>query len=250
MMMKKIIVLMVYFILVFINLAYGKTLELVTLEYPPYEYTENRKIKGIAVDIVKEAFRRMNQTINITVLPWARAINMIEHSKADAIFTAYKNQQRELFADYSKEVLMYQTMSFFVKKGSPIIFDGNIGSLKNYMFGTVIKVSYGKKFDDAKNNKILDKIVETSSVRQNILMLTHGRIDIWVNNKYGGLFELKKMNLTHKVAELHPEVEKIPSYIAFSKKRKLSVYRDKFDTILAQMKKEGTYDEIIQAFFN
>ncbi len=79
-------VLFAAFMLLGIN-AYSDELKLVTLEFPPYEYSENGEIKGSAVEVVKEAFKRMGQPIKINAYPWARAIKMVEGGEADAIFT-------------------------------------------------------------------------------------------------------------------------------------------------------------------
>ncbi|AZN38223.1 transporter substrate-binding domain-containing protein [Iodobacter ciconiae] len=221
------------------------TLELVTLQYPPYQYEENGQIKGLVVDIVKEVFRRMQQPVNITLMPWTRSIKMIEDGTADAVFTAYKTADREVFADYSKEVLMPQAVSFFVLSESNIKFDGDLQKLANYSFGVVNKISYGDVFDSAVKNKIIKMPDITYTGEQNIDKLLAKRFDILVSNKYGALDILKNKRVLHKVKALSPVLQTIPSYIAFSKKRKLSLIRDKFDEILLSMKKDGSYERIM-----
>lgn len=232
------------------TISFAVPLELVTLQYPPYEYEENGEVKGIAVEIIQKAFKRMQQPISITVLPWARAIHKIEHGEADAIFTAFKTSERETFAEFSNEILMPQIVSLFVKKNSRIVFDGNISKLSQYQFGAVRKVSYGESFDTAVKNEVLKNIQLVTIGKQNFLKLLRDRIDIVVSNKYGALDILKQLNKLDMVQELSPELQSIPSYIAFSKKRNLSAIRDKFDATLKQMKNDGTYDKIINSYFN
>lgn len=77
-----------------------------TLHYPPYIYEESGSLKGVAVEIIQEVFSRMNQPINISVLPWARAIKQIQSNQADGIFTIYKTEDREKFVDFSLEPLL------------------------------------------------------------------------------------------------------------------------------------------------
>lgn len=221
------------------------TLELVTLQYPPYQYEENGETKGFVVDIVKEAFRRLQQPIKITLMPWTRSIKMIEDGMADAIFTAYKTPERELFADYSKEILMPQAVSLFVLKDSTIKFDGDLYKLANYSFGVVSKVSYGDVFDNAVKNKTIKTPDTAYTGEQNIEKLLVGRFDILVSNKYGALDILKRKGVMDKVRELAPEVQAIPSFMAFSKKRNLSLMRDRFDEVLLGMKKDGSYERIM-----
>ncbi len=121
------------------------SLKVATLVYPPFQYEENGEAKGIAADIVKEIFKRMNQPIEIKFYPFPRAIR---EGKSDVIFTFYYKKEREQFAEYSKESLVDQTISLFVHKDSPIVFDGNLSKLSQYKFG-LVRFSYGKVFDEA-----------------------------------------------------------------------------------------------------
>ncbi len=248
--MKIILSVLIYIVIIFSTTQVAaKTLEVVTLQYPPFEYLENGKLKGVVVEIVQEVFRRMQQPINISLLPWARSIKMIENGTADAIFTIYKTPEREVFADYSQEILMPQVVSFFVLKDSPVTFDGDLAKLSNYLIGAVWKISYGEIFDEALDNKKIKTINLAYTGEINIDMLLHKRFDILVSNKYGALYVLKNKGLMDQVKELSPEIENVPSYIAFSKKRNLVSIRDKFDEILVEMKKDGTYNRITNSYF-
>ncbi len=230
--------------------VFAETLELVTLQYPPYEFKEGGEVKGVAVEIVKEVFQRMKQPIHISLHPWARSLKKIEEGKADAIFTAYKNPERETYMDFSQEVLMPQIVSLFVRKDSDIAFDGDLSKLKQYTFGTVIQVSYGTVFDNAVKNKIITKIDHPAHTGEmNLEKLLRGRFDILVSNKYGAIAILTAMNARDKVKELSPEVQSVPSYIAFSKKRNLVYVRKEFDKVLRQMIDSGEYDAIIKSYF-
>ncbi len=200
------------------------------------------------MDIVKEAFRRMKKPIRIKVMPWARALFLIQSGTADAIFTIFKNAEREKFADYSKEILMPQVVSMFVQKGSQIVYDGELSKLARYSFGAVRKVSYGGSFDKAVKDKVLTDIQLVNKGEQNFMKLAYGRVDIVVSNRDGALFILKEINKANLVRELTPVLQNVPSYIAFSKKRKLSVIRDKFDVIIKQMKKDGSYEKIVESW--
>lgn len=244
--MGKLAFALLYFCaLIIANTANAKVLELVTLQYPPYAYQAQGEVKGIAVELIQEAFRRMKQPINITVLPWARAIYRIEQGDSDAIFTIYKTKERVVFADYSNEILIPQSMALFVRKDSPIVFDGQLSHLAHYRFGAVRKVSYGDIFDQAvANDQILQPDI-TDSGEQNMMKLLQGRFDILVSNKLGALHILQQMGQTEKVSMLSPEIETIPSYIAFSKKNNLQVMRDQFDVALREMKRDGSYAKIV-----
>jgi len=222
-------------------------IELVTLQYPPYEYEEDGEIKGIAVEIIREGFSRLGYDVCITLYPWTRALNMVKNGDADGIFTAYKTDERLEFADYSNEVLIQQSVSLFVIQGSNIKFDGDLDNVRKYSFGVVRDVSYGEKFDTMfKNNEFAYE--ETNTGESNLQKLINGRFDILISNTFGALSIIKKEHISDQVVELKPVVESVPSYIAFSKKRNLTDLRDEFDEILIVMKNDGTIDSIINAY--
>jgi polar amino acid transport system substrate-binding protein len=248
--MRKICLVLLYlsFIVLF---GYSNTiaLELVTLQYPPYEFLEEGEVKGVAVEIVKEVFKRMQRPINITMYPWDRSLDMIKKGEADAIFTIFKTPERELFADYSHEVLMPQIISLFVRHDSNIVFDGDLSKLSMYTFGVVRRVSYGSIFDEAVKNGVIRNIEISETGEENMNKLLQGRCDILLSNRYGALDIVKSMQKMDQVKELTPALQSVPSYIAFSKKRPLASLRDECDIIVRKMKDDGTYDRIIRAYF-
>jgi len=229
--------------------AQAETVKLVTLEYPPYEYQAGDKADGIAVRIVREAFKKMGKDVSIEVLPWKRALHMTKTGEADAIFTAYKNDERVTFLDYSETVLMPQVLSVWVKKGSDVAFDGSMESIATADIGLVDGISYGAVVDEAVKAGTLKSLDYAPESSNNIKKLMGGRIDAVIMNKYGAMHHLKQQNGLDQVVELQPEVSSVPSYIAFSKANNLAGMRDELDGVLQEMIASGEYQGIIDAYF-
>ena len=227
----------------------ASTLKLVTLQYPPYEFEKDGEINGIAVEIIREVFSRMNQPITISLHPWATGLRQIENGEADAIFTAFKTSEREKFADYSKEVLVTQSISLFAKRNSNITFDGDLKKMNQYAFGVVLEISYGSIFDVAVKNGTITKLVISDSGEMNMKKLLEGHFDILVSNTFGALDILKKMDAQDYVKQLKPSIQSVPSYMAFSKKNNLISIRNRFDRILQEMIKDGSYNSIVKSYF-
>ncbi|MFZ6642987.1 substrate-binding periplasmic protein [Undibacterium sp. TC4M20W] len=82
------------------------TFKLASLHYPPYEYVEQGEVKGIAVDIVKEAFRLMGHQVSINIYPMRRSLEMVKNGEADGIFTVFKTPEREKYIIYSNEAVL------------------------------------------------------------------------------------------------------------------------------------------------
>jgi len=230
-------------------MAQAKTLRLVTLEYPPYEYTEDGQLKGLAVEVIKRTFKTMQQPITIEVLPWARAMRYIRDGSRDAVFTAFKNPERERFADFSKQVLMQQAVSLFVRKDSQIEYDGELNKLNQYSLGVVRKISYGLILDTAIKNDTFRRVEEANEGTQNFGLLLNQRVDMVASTKFGGYHILRQLKRNEDVKELPVSIQNLPSYIAFSKVRKLTKLRDEFDLALIRLKESGEYQKLIDDYF-
>ncbi|MGD9364393.1 MAG: transporter substrate-binding domain-containing protein [Desulfobacteraceae bacterium] len=215
----------------------------VTLEYPPLEYKDKVGLaKGAAVEIVAHIMADLGHSISIEVLPWTRAVKMVKYGRADAIFTIFKNPERELFLDYSGEILIPQMVAFYARKDSQIAYGGNLEELKRFKIGVVSTISYGQKFD---RSRPMLKVESTATLEQNFSKMMLGRIDLVISNVYSAEIVIDKLNIADRIKRLHPSVESVPSYIAFSKMKKLTPLLNDFDRKLIELKKSGVYDEII-----
>ncbi|MGX1925652.1 substrate-binding periplasmic protein [Vibrio sp. NH-7] len=232
-------------------LSASSTLQLVTLEYPPYIEHRNDKISGVAVELVKEVFAELKQPISIQVLPWARALNNIQHGRSDAIFTAFKNQEREQFADYSQQVLFTQNISLITLIDSELssidFFQRDLSSLS---ICVVNRVSYGKRMDDLLETGVFKVIFKRNKTEDCAYLVRAKRADVWVNNEFGARSIMARSGLDQSLKILVPSLEATPSYIAFSKLRQHHDLKNEFDAELAAMKRDGRYQALIERYFD
>ena len=228
--------------------AFAARLLMVSLEFPPLEYTGPEKsAQGAAVAVVREVMRRMGHEIEIRILPWPRSLRMMQRGEADAIFTAYKNPERELFMFYSNEVLVEQVVAFYARKGDSSAYAGDFATLKGRVIGVTSTISYGQVFDLAAKRLAL-KTDAVDDLDSNVKKLMRGRVDVLISNRFSAQTVLRNLNLSGKIVELKPLVEKLPSYIAFSKVRGHVAMRDSFDRVLREVKRDGSYDRIMRSF--
>ncbi|MES2952902.1 MAG: transporter substrate-binding domain-containing protein [Pseudomonadota bacterium] len=227
--------------------VWADTFKLVTFEYPPYEYTENGEVKGMAVEIVREAFKLMNHEVSIEVLPWTRCQVMFERGEVDGIFTFFQNEERQVFTLFSKEIVVNQTIALWVLKDTKIEFNGDLTKLQSYNFGITPKTSYGERFDTAIKYGLL-RTEAAASIESNIRKLVNGRVDIWVSNRDGAIHELKRLGLSGLVRELKHPIQVVPAFVGFSRLRNHIALRDSFDQALATLKHSGAYDTIVRKY--
>lgn len=225
-----------------------EVVQLVTLDFPPLEFLSDAgQVDGAAVLVVKEVLAGLGYDAEIQLLPWARSLSLVKEGRADAIFTAYKNAEREVYLDYSREVLIPQVVSFYVRAGSKLTYDGGFAALRGKTIGTVSTISYGAAFDEAKGRLGL-KTERVESLDLNIKKLLAGRVDYVISNRYSAQVEIERQKADKDITELLPAVEVTPSYVAFSKKTKLTGLREKFDKGLRKLVKSGRYQTILEQY--
>ena len=226
-------------------LALAEPLELLTFDYYPTMYKQGGEIKGCAVCIVKEALQRMGCKIHITMVPYKRGLFMIRAGKADAMFTVYKTPEREKFAYYPALPVMYRVVSFYALKDSTITFGGDLHRMTHYSIGTVRGYSYGKRLDSLIRQGAFEKIDPATDPRLTLKKLLHKRFDLMPHTEVDMLYLQKEMECEGKIKKLSPAVEKVSTYLIFSKKKQaLAQLKHKFSEAINEMMHDGTYERL------
>lgn len=216
-----------------------------TFQYPPLAYENDDGFpEGIFVNMISKIMTRIGHGIKIEVFPWTRALDMVRSGKADGIFTAYKNEEREQFLDYPEEALFPQAVYFYKNRKSDIQFNGDMDSLINRRIGVVSTISYGRAFDNFKSVLTLER---ARKLEHNFTKLLLGRIDLLPSDKIVADNVIAKMGIAGQVTMVPVQLGSIPSYIAFSKKRNLTQLMKAFDRELRQMKESGEYFKILDS---
>ncbi|WP_316675807.1 transporter substrate-binding domain-containing protein [uncultured Tolumonas sp.] len=235
-----------FFILLFSKTAWCQTtLQLVTLEYPPYILQTGDSAQGLTIDIVNEIFTRMNIPITYHFLPWTRSLHLLETKQVDALFTIKKTKEREATMLFPKEPLISQDYVFFVKKKSNVVFDGNYSSLANLRIGVVDKTSYGNKFDTAVANNVFKRLDSAPNYELTFKKLLGDRVDAVICSRLVGISMLNKLGGLDKVQISGPPSETTVSYLVFSRKPENTQLAENFDKIVNQMKVDGTINRIL-----
>lgn len=221
---------------------------LATAERAPISYYDNGKPTGLLVEILREAFRRMGQPVDFKLMPWPRCLAEARSGNVDAVGAMYRTSDREDLFSFADEPALLQTESLFVRKGSPIRFDGDLSVLKGKRAGTVYKTSYGPKLDKA----LADGLFAASEPQRNMMdlvkMLVHGRIDVLPGDRDRIIGAADQLALRGEITELQPHVEVVPGYIGFTRARNLTALIHPLAEALRSMKKDGTYDAILARY--
>lgn len=213
-----------------------QTIQIATLEYPPFIYSENDQVKGPISEKVRDVFQELGINVIIKIYPIARGLFMVTKGDADAYFSLKKTPEREKQLLFTNEPLIQQPFVFFTTKESGIVWTGSIEDIKKYKIGVVSKTSYGAVFDNYVRNGIITNLDEAQTFEQNIRKLIAGRVDLVINSYDVGLTLLDKLQVENIIA-LSPPVEVVYSYLAFTKAKNYSELVEKYDILLKEKNK-------------
>lgn len=225
----------------------AKTYHCVSFEYPPLvTHAQGAQPTGFAVELVERIFRKLDARLTVTLYPWERAMAMMRLGEADCIFTIYRVPERELFIDYSEQIVATQMIHLYARKGASVTFNGDLNLIRGLRVGVVRQINYGPRFESARHTLLID---EAASVEQNFRKLAAGRVDVVPSNLATASATLALLGPggdAGRVVQLSPPVDIVPSYIGFSKRRHLTRFRDRFDDAMRSFAASGEYRRLLE----
>jgi len=228
--------------------AYAGGLVLVAADSAPTAYMQDGKPTGILVDVVTEAFRRSGHQFEIQLMPWARCLAEIRSGRVDGIFSVFKLPERAEFLTYTSVPVITQVEAFFVPADSDLKFGGDLSQLGSLRLGIIRGTSYGIKVDGALKTGVWSNVVETNNVDNLVGMLVLKRIDLAVGYRHVVVEAARKQGELNKIKELAPDIDEVPSYLAFSKQRDYADVIANFDRALTSMKNDHSFDAIYEKY--
>ena len=243
------IIIFALFILGLFSNAYGEGDSELTIfvdnSYPPYMY----KVKGTEADglyprLLEETIKQTGHKVEIKAYPWARAL-LNGDSGIGAVGGAYKNDDRLKTYDFS--IPLYQEkLVIFVNKNNKFEFN-SIEDLKGKVIGVNRGWSYGQVFDKARANKLF-KVNIRSNPNANFKMLALGRIDCLILDQLSGESYIRLLGINDQITSLPNAFSINNGYLIIPKKLKMEKFLNEFNVALDKLKKDGTYNNLLQNF--
>ncbi|OEU65331.1 MAG: hypothetical protein BA863_09605 [Desulfovibrio sp. S3730MH75] len=221
----------------------NEKISFVTLDSPPYSYMENGQIKGPGPIIIKAICTKLNVDYEIKLLPWRRALITVSRGLAQAIFFLSKNEQRELWLDFSPPIFQTE-YGIFECATEPLKYK-RIEDLKGKMFAAF---SPSNALNELRIiNEQLGGQIEidiTADSLSPFRKLNVCRVDGIYNNKDVGLAIIQRENL--KNINYAATIKKLNYCIGFSKQHTPPNFVKEFNKHLIQMKKSGELAKILK----
>lgn len=220
---------------------------LVTANYPPFSYEENGEAKGLAVDLIREAFSRLRQEIRIEFVPFARAVELVKNGEADGVFPFAFSEERASFAQFSSEKLLSDPGALFVRTDSTLSFSGDYSKLNGYSIGMQRGTNHGPAFMQALSTYGI-KTDNAENQEQNIQKLLAGRFDILVGPRLVVTYAARKTGKSPELKLLYSGISEGHAYLAMSKRRNRENIVNGFDREIRKMRQDGNYEKILKAY--
>lgn len=221
-----------------------ETVELVTLNWPPY-YGEELPDGGFVTTVAREAFARSGYDMEVTFVPWARAMAQAEAGNADGLLGAYHNERRAEKFRFS-EALYNDHVGFIALADSGIESYDTLRDLEGYTVGLGRGFTVSPAFDNA---DYIDKDPARNN-EVNIHKLFAGRVDLVVESWFVIANRIEELGYPREdVVFVEPPVATNGLYVALS--RELANDAEliaAFNEGLAEMRADGTYDDLRERF--
>lgn len=237
------ILVFVVFMCVANGILSAQTFDIMTENWPPYNFEDEGKVVGISVDIVREILLKVDHPDNIKILPWARAYEYIKKKDNQILFSmGYSEERKDLFKWVGP--LTEFKIAFYKRAGSNV----EIKSMEDAKKVGVVGVTRSTM-----SHSILQKNgftnIDISDTGESLLKkLVADRVDLIIstNNSINPV-TLRKYRISDKKVVEAFEVSKRELFIAFSINTPDEII-EKWQKALDELKKTKKYNKILTKY--
>jgi polar amino acid transport system substrate-binding protein len=211
--------------------------------WPPF-LDPNQASNGIIYEIASAAYATQGYELEMNFAPWARAVAGVKNASYDLLLGTWLTEERTKFLMFSDPYLN-NSLKFIKKKGSSFDYSG-LESLNGKSIGVVRGYGYGDEFLNANNFKR----PEAKNFIGNIRKLTAGRIDLTLEDEIvaKAIIAKEQPDLLDKIefstTDYSTNALHVTSGLANAKHKE---FIEAFNKGLAEIKKNGVYDKILNS---
>ena len=219
-------------------------LKLLTEENPPLNYTENKKLTGMATDVVQEMLKRAKMKSDIEVMSWDKAYEKAQADKETCLYATARLPNRENAFKWVGPIAVNKWGLYALGGFKP-----EIKSLVDVRPFRVGGVERDAKVEFLRERGVTN-VVEEKDDRANPPKLTLNRkeplkIDLWATS----VANAKKVAAHSKITDIKLVLvgHEVESYLACSPRTAPETLKG-LAAALDSMKKDGAYQKILKAY--
>lgn len=161
--------------------ASGKpVMDIVTSEYPPFEYSEGGRVVGTDTDLVRQVVKAMGYEPRIELLPWIRAEAKARRGVADMVYSLTYSDARAAFYHFTDPINQAKDV-FFAHRDSAIEWQ-TLNDLDDLRVGVSASYSYAPAFMEwiERHPGSVTQVSHEQPELTSLRMLVHRRIDLFI----------------------------------------------------------------------
>jgi polar amino acid transport system substrate-binding protein len=223
--------------------------------YPPYSYQKGKEARGIYVDILKKAFAQMpDYNVTIELVPWKRAVKLVETGKGFAFFPPYYRPDLRPWVIHSEPILEEAVVVFCRDDVLASPRPDWPADYKGLTVGTNEGFSLGRK--EAEQGIIT--LEEAGDNDKNVIKVANKRIDCYLNDRLAVLQTIQSLKQAGKYVEGQHAgilegavVEQEYGHVGFATAGSFPFRDDfvaKFNETIKQMKASGEIEAIVAGY--
>lgn len=237
----RVILVFIFMLMSSASVVSAEGFKIMTEEYPPFNYTQDGKLTGLASEVMAELTKRVGHPMDAEVLPWARAYALIQQEDGLILYSMTRTEARENLFKWVGPIASNNWV-FFAKKGSGVVVN-TLDDAKNVKKIGTYKDDAAELFLKEQGFTNLDSVINDES---NVPKLLVGRIDLWIVGELQGIYKAKQKGKSDDLEKVF-DVKDTQLYIAFSKNTSDDVIAT-WQKELDAMKADGSYDAILKKY--
>lgn len=234
--------------------AQAEMLRFATINYCPFTCDpalENGR-EGVLTDILRMALQPSGVTLQLEMLPYLRAMQVVQSGEYNGLVVANKDLMPELI--YPDMPTLRQRVAFLVKAGSSWKYTGvdslqtvTVAIVEGYSYVDADLMSYLKEHQNDSAKVIL--LYGQNTTEKGIQMLLKDRFTVYLEGEYSAQYVLMKLGLQDQVAVAGYSTGAFDDFTAFSPKNPQAQH---YANILSETIKEATssgkFKEILREY--
>ncbi len=153
----------------------ARTVRLVADPYPPYQFEEKGRVRGIDQDTIAEALEARGLRAVTALLPWSECLQRMQEGKADGIFQIAPTPEREKQFLFSALLRVERTMLLQRRAGPLVLRDP--AKLQEELRGHTLGILAGYSYDAGIEALPASLKTELASQEALVQALAEGRVD-------------------------------------------------------------------------
>lgn len=223
-------------------MAAVSTVRLVADPYPPYQYEEGDRVKGIDHDLIVAAFAEERIAVEVSLLSWEQCLEWVADGRADGVFQIQRSPERDQAFIFSQPLRAARTV--FLTAGDRFRFSSALSpeeTLSSHLVGVVKGYGYGSTVDDLPESAK----VKVGSHEQLLRDLSAGRFDVAVADWGVAAYLSARLGITNLRRVQGHEITRV-LHVAFALNS--SGIARLFDQGLELVKAKGVETEILRLY--